>query len=247
MDSMPISTRGRKLSAKLITLLSLIFLVILGGVFAITASIANLTGQRIAQTQEVNPASPSITIKRQIKRILLKKETNAGTFFYEIFQNGQVNIYDANMNLLKSGLQGFGRTNSLFDDIDKLMELLKNNLKSGYTLIVETTTGTETYIGTGTGGNKQIDDLIGNIEDLVNDTFAPTPTIAPTHTPVPGQPTRTPTPSPTGHLLNPTVTPTLNPLTPTPLPGYMTAPPFKCEDYDISRPFTISNVMCFPK
>lgn len=238
--------RGRKLSTKLIILLIFIFLIIVIGIFIITTSVANLTGQRIAQTQEVNPASPSITLKRQIKRVLLKKETDEGTFYYEILQNGQVNIYDANMNLLKSGLQGYGRTNSLFDDIDKLMDLLRNNLKSGYTLIIETTTGTETYTGTGPGGNNPIDDLIDNIEDLVNDTFTPTPTIAPTSTPLPGQPTRTPTPTQVS-LLNPTPTPTSNPLTPTPLPEYMTAPPFKCEDYDISRPFTISNVMCFPK
>ena len=238
-------------SSRSLILVGLIFvvcLIVLGG-FAY--GFAYRTRQQMLANQQVNYTPPTTPTKKQIKRILLRYSSAAGVQYLEILANGTINLYDQNMKLLKSGLRGFGQVNSLFDDITKNWDYWKDHMlgNGNYTLIIDTNTGQYTFVITGggvtggSGGSNPVDDLIGGLIDLGNDTFTPTPTPHPTPTPPIHPPTPTPTPE-----TYPTMTPdpnvTPNPLTPTPLPGYVTAPPFKCEDYKSDHPFIISNIIC---
>jgi hypothetical protein len=239
---------------KIIAPLIALLLVLLVAVVLISASGAERVRQERAAQIERQFNSPNVAVKRQVKRVLIKKVTPEGVRYYEIFLHGQINEYDENMNLLRSSLQGFSRVGSLFDEIDRnLDDWLNNNGGSGSIVEVDTNQGNHTFPPnnpSGTpgpsptgGGGGGVDDII---DDIIDDTFSPTPTTAPSPTPMPGQPTNTPAPSPT---LRPTVRPTVNPNaspTPTGLPQYMLNPPFNCDDYDITKPTTISNVICVP-
>ncbi|OGV96525.1 hypothetical protein A2W24_03355 [Microgenomates group bacterium RBG_16_45_19] len=236
------------LTPKSLLVVGLIFLACLVVIGLLAYGFAYRARQQMLLNQELRYTPPTTPTQHQVKRVLLKRLGPNGLEYLEILADGTVNLYDADMNLIKSGLQGFGRVNSLLDDIAKNMKLWQLNLRGrgNYTLIVETNMGTYTYTITGGGsGDSDLDDILDNLEDLGNDTFAPTPIPQPTTIVPTAPPGASPTPT-TSYL--PGITPTLppNPLTPTPLPGYMTAPPFSCNDYYLNRPITISNILCLP-
>jgi len=208
----------------------------------------------LRQAQE--QASPQTAVKRQVKRVLLKRESKEGIEYIEILPNGQVNIYDENFNLKKSGTQGYTTVNNLYDKINRNLDSLDQLNFGGnakYTLTVETNQGSTTIIIDNNGGDvggdgldDDLEDIIEDIEDIEDEVENPPPTASP-------QPSPTIGPSPTGFIPTPSATPVISPTptpspgpgTPTPLPGYMTAPPFTCDDYDnLGRPVIISNTTC---
>ncbi len=232
--------------------IGILLVIILGGVLLVSLRGAEQVREQLLRQQEEQYNAPNVAIKRQVQRILIKKQTAEGLRYYEIFQNGLVNEYDEHMNLLRSGLQGFGRISGLFDDINQSLDgWMVNGSGSNYEIIVHTNQGTYTIPQgsvSGTPGPTSpsgggIDDVI---DDIIDDTFSPTPTLIPTPTAVPGQPTNTPMPTATAR---PTNTPTIDPFaTPVPsgLPQYMLNPPFDCEDLNVDKPTVISNVICLP-
>lgn len=228
-----------------IVLLIIIFILLISAVFIIGSELTAYYRSVFLANQEKQFAAPEVAVKRQVKRVMLKRELADGSIEYiEIFPNGTVNIYDGDMNLIKSGLQGFYRVNLLYNLIDRSLDDLSSASSGQNTLTIETNQGTVIII-LPDDLDDLLNEIVDDIEDIAEDTFSPTPTFSPTHTPVPGQPTATPLPS-----FLPTLTPSPIPVfggspTPTPLPDYMTAPPFTCEDYaDIGRPVTISNISC---
>lgn len=232
-------------SKKILIILGSIFTFFLILVMLVAYGIAKRTSQRIQETNTLVYTPPTTPSKDQVKRLLLRRLGANGYEYLEILSDGTVNLYDANMKLIKSGLQGFGRITNLFKNFEeKINAGGQLSCPSGYQITIQTNRGTYTCSTTGPGSGSPINELIDEIEDIVDDTLSPTPTLRPTHTPPPGIPSRTPTPS-TSSIPTPRVTdPNWNPLTPTPLPDYMTAPPFSCQDYPLGRPFTISNVIC---
>lgn len=239
---------------KLVIGFFLVFIIIIGLALIFGSRLADLYRAQFTSRQEQLMQSPATAVKRQVKRVLLKRETEDGEIEYvEILPNGKVTVYDANMNIKKSGLQGFSRINRLFNNINDNLDNLDEYYSGGggvYEITIETNQGTTT-INTGGGddgegeGDEDINDIIEDIEDIEDDTFNPTPTPAPTLTPLPGA-SPTPLPSPTLPPGIPSPTPTPGPTpTPTPLPDYMTAPPFSCDDYYSSgKPLIITNILC---
>lgn len=212
----------------------------------VTYGLASRTRQQMLENQNLTYTPPTTPVAQQVKRVLIRREGPNGVEYLEILLDGTINLYDANMKLIKTGLQGYGRVNSILDDFAKNLYRLDQYLngRGRYTITIYTNQGTYTYTSNGTGsGNTLLDDLVDEIDDLVDDTFTPTPTPAPTYTPAPPP---TAGPSPTSPPAVPTPTIPWNPLTPTPLPAYMTNPPFICSDYDLNRPTNISNIICFP-
>lgn len=234
-------------SHKMLYLLGLVFGGCLILVILVAYGLARLTSQKIQESRELTYVAP-VTTTDHVKKALLRRHTDHGDEILEILEDGTVNLYDANMRLIKSGLQGFGRLTNLFKNFDDLLKAGNRQFVCpiAYQLTLVTSLGT--YTCTPPEANQTLpgtDDLIDEFEDMVDDTFAPTPTYRPTNTPAPttapGYPTATPAP----FVPTPRVTdPDWNPLTPTPLPEYMLAPPFSCSDYHLNHPFTISNVIC---
>lgn len=209
-------------------------------------ALAVRTRDQVERSHTLVYSPPTTPIKQQVQRVLLRRIGPNGVEYLEILSEGTVNLYDANMKLIKSGLQGFGRLTNLFINLEQKLAGGASSFScpKEYTLTLFTNIGTYTCKPDGSSDwGLPTQDLIDELEDIVDDTFAPTPTLRPTSTPPAIPPSKTPTPQ----ILNLTPQPTgpdWNPLTPTPLPGYMTAPPFSCSDYEVGRPFTISNVIC---
>lgn len=180
----------------------------------------------------------------QVRRIKLSREGEDEVV--EILLNGQVNIYDKNGKLIKSGLKGFYDISTLFAGIENNWGALASEFGGSgkFTLEIETNQGTTIIEGEGNGGDGGIIDDIGDTgEEILNPSPTPTPepTIPP-GSPTP-PPTGEPTPTPSSTPLPPGSSPTPTP-SPTPLPPYMVAPPFTCEDYQGTRPKIISNIIC---
>jgi hypothetical protein len=233
------------LGHRLLLILSLIFIVLIITALVVTYLAAVRTRERLASSQELSYQKPAKATVRQIKKIILERDTPTGTEFLEISENGQVCLYDAQHVQIKCGFQGYARTRSVFNDLNNQLDhWLKGLSLTGYRkLTVETNLGTivvDLHGGSGGGGGGIIDE----IEDLGNDTFTPTPTLIPTPTLKPNQPEPTLTPTPVWPTFGPTIVVTPGLPTPTPLPAYLLLPPFKCEDYKLNHPFTISNVVC---
>jgi hypothetical protein len=244
-----IKPSSSKLSKTQILLLLLI-------VFFIFVSVLIFAGLRastrfredFAISQAEQAKSPEVAVKRDVKRILLKKMNDDGSFqFIEILPNGLVNIYDANMNLIKSDLSGYAQVRRLFEKINRNLDDFTSDESGNYTLTVNTNKGDFTIVINDLLNDLIHDiirDIIKDIDDIVEVVFAPTPTPAPLPTTSPNQPTPTAIPYPTLIIYGPSPTPNPN-ATPTPLPDYMTAPPFKCSDYKyLNRPINISNIVC---
>lgn len=239
------------LDTKLVVALGIGFFVIVGISIILAVQLAQSSRQQYDAYQEQQFAAPEGSVRRQVRRVLLERINEQGeTEYVEILNSGQINRYDANMNLIKSGMMGYYRVDNLFNRINRLLsgdeETLGFGGKGKYKLIIDTNQGTTTIIidddGEGDGGDW--DEIIDEIEDVDEGTFSPTPTPLPTVTPVPGV-GPSPTPTPTLSPLAPTPTPTIAPGEPTPLPDYMTADPFTCEDVHTSgRPITVSQILC---
>jgi hypothetical protein len=236
------------ISTRLLVIVGVAFGLIVALALMISFLIAEKARQEIANRQELVTNAPLTPTKRQVKRIYLERDSPEGTEYIEITWNGTINIYDKNHQLKKTGLQGFARINSIFDDIDRHWNEIIKGFGGNCRLTIETNLGnTEVNCGgnnTGGNGSGAGSDIIKEIEDITDNTFAPTPTPNPTHTPYPGQPTATPTEVAALNTPSPTTTLLPGEPTPTSLPGYMTAPPFKCEDYQSNKPFIISNIIC---
>lgn len=235
---------------RVVIILTIIFIGVLAAGLVATFLVAQKTRERLQESQALTYQKPAAATKRQIKKLILERLTPAGIEYVEISENGQVCVYDANHQKIKCGFQGYARTTSLFNDIVGLLDKWRSgfSLPGGYVrLIAETNMGTvvvDLQHGSGGGGGGPIDDILDEINDYTDDTFAPTPTFIPTPTTIPGQPWPTPTPTPAFPTHGPSVAITPGVPTPTLLPEYMRLPPFKCEDYKLTHPFTISNVVC---
>lgn len=218
---------------------------IMGVILLIIISYARRSQQNLQQLQQQQAESPETAVQRQVQNVLLRRQLDDGTIvFYEILRSGQVNIYDSDMNLIRSGIQGYYKVDNLFNMINRELDDYDTSKTTGkYALTINTNQGQLTiYID----DDDILDDLVDEVEEIVEEPFLPTPTPAPSATPVPGQPTSTPAPgsSPTPTPLPAPTIPGASP-TPTPLPDYMTAPPFTCEQYaDLGRPISISNILC---
>ena len=239
------SLSSLRLSHRLILVLAFIFIALIMAGLVITYLAAVKTRQRLEAGQALSYQKPEKATVRQIKKIILERQTPNGIEFLEISENGQVCIYDANYQQIKCGFQGYARTRSIFNDLNnRLDNWLKGLSLTGYLkLTVETNMGTivvDLHGGSGGGDGGIIDE----IEDLGDDTFTPTPTFIPTPTLKPNQLEPSLTPTPVWPTFGPTVAITPGVPTPTTLPEYMRLPPFKCEDYKLNHPFTISNVVC---
>jgi hypothetical protein len=224
-------------------------------IFILLITVVFLVGTRIIsrfqasyearETQQL--AAPETAVKRQVRNVLLKRFKEDGTVeYYEILPNGTINVYDANMNLIKTGLQGYYKIDRLYKLIERNLDNLKSSGTGTIQLTITTNKGTIIIYVDEDEIDDIVDDIIEEIEDIVEDTFAPTPTPAPSVTGAPPPPSNSPTPllsatpGPSPTPAPPTLTPT-----PTPLPDYMTAPPFTCEDYaNLGHPVTISNIIC---
>jgi hypothetical protein len=229
---------------KLVLAGSVLLVLVIGLVVFLLINTGNtLREDRQAQIQTIERDTNNN--QQQVRRILMKRVGNGLTEYIEILGNGEINLYDANMNRLKTRQLGIARTRSIFLDIE---ESLRGNRTiagwDGYQIIVDTNSGRTTIDGGGSGGdNGQWDDIIKEIEDTEDTVFAPTPTPRPTATPV-IVPVNQITPTMTTVIV-PTSIPTSIVGAPTPLPDYRTNPPFTCEEYDyLGRPVAISNVIC---
>ena len=218
---------------------------ILGLIIIITLQLSISARERARQNLAQQFESPQEAVKSQVKRVLYKQVSDDGTItYYEILADGTVNVFDENMNLIRSGKQGFGKINDLFKRLNNDLDSFDRSSTGKNMLLIETNKGT--IIIYFDDDDEDLNDYIDEIEDIVEDTFTPTPTPQPPlPTLTPGGPTLTPTPWPTHGPPTPTqgiIGPTP---TPTPLPDYMTAPPFDCETYKhLGRPVTISNIVC---
>jgi hypothetical protein len=231
-------------SARILVIVGIVFGLVLIVVLAASFLLATRTRESMLAHQSLKSTVPQVATKRQVKRIFLERETENGIEYIEILANGTINVYDLNHKLIKTGLQGFSRINSLFDDIDRHWDTLFGGSKGKCRLTIETNFGiTVIDCGGSSGGGGTGEDIIDDIEEITDNTFEPTPTFAPTSNPAPTIPWPTDTPWPT-YLPTPNLSITPGGPTPTPLPGYMTAPPFRCEDYKLNHPFAISNVIC---
>lgn len=234
---------------KIISLLLIIFMLVVGVLIFGGLKASQLFRQQFASRQAQQMKAPTVPTKREVKRLLLKKTLEDGSInYYEILSNGVINIFDENMNLIKTDFSSYYRVKALFDKINANLDGIASDSQGKTILTIYTNMGEVTIIIDDDLHDELddiIDDILDDIDDVIDDAFAPTPTLQPTSTPAPGQPTSTPAPTPTSHPIGgPSATPAPN-ATPTPLPDYMTAPPFKCSDYEnLGRPINISNVIC---
>lgn len=242
-----LSLTRQHLTPTIIGILATIFIIIMAAVLFLSYLFASRTREQIESQQNVQTEAPTTPIKRQIHHITLEKLTETGELVrYEIGLDGSITIYDEQGNIIKTGLQGIGRISRLFSDIDRYFTQCNQNppfIPNAYKVTIITSLGTCVIyipIADSRGGS----DIISGIDDIVDDTFAPTPTLAPTNTPYPGYISPTPTNTPSNPPYTPGPTTFSTGPTPSPLPGYLTDPPFKCSDYHASRPFAISNVIC---
>lgn len=234
----------RHFTPTLIGVLAGVFILITALVMGLAYLIAQRTQEQIMSNQALDSQASTTPTKRQIRLLTLEGLADSET--YEIGLDGIIKIYDQNGVLLKSSLQGLGRITSLFSDLNQFLQTCTQNppfVPNAYKLTLVTNLGICIVYIPMTGGGSS-GDLITGIKDLVDDTFAPTPTMAPTNTPYPGYISPTPTSTTTYPSITSGPTPIGGGPTPTPLPGYLTAPPFECSDYVSSRPFAISNVIC---
>lgn len=226
---------------------SVAFVIILSTALLIAISLSNKAREQAQQQLAQQFEAPKEAVKTQVKKVLYRYTDENGKVFYaEILITGQVNLYDENFNLLKSGIQGFARINNLLDYINRNSDGLDPNGEGDNSLTIETNKGT-IVINFDDDLDDILDEIIDEIEDIIDDTFSPTPTpLPPTPTITPGGPIiPTSSPTPTTIQPSPTITPGGPTPTPTPLPDYMTAPPFTCEDYEaLGRSVIISNVIC---
>lgn len=231
-------------------------LIVLGVIFFLLISVLIFAGLRASslfrqnyeqsQSEQLNP--PLTPVKRDIKRVLLKQTLEDGSIqFIEILPNGLVNIYDENMSLIKSDLSSYYKVRRLYQKINQNLDSLTSDSSGNLIFTIDTNQGRFTIIFDQTIKDlihDIINDILDDIEDIVDEAFAPTPTLAPTATLAPNAPTPTPITFPTTPPFGPSPTPDPS-ATPTPLPDYMTAPPFSCDDYRyLNRPINISNIIC---
>lgn len=226
------------------------WLVVAGLIFGLIVSATMILGyilaekakqERLAIQEEAAKVVESAP-KRQIKRVFLEREGKEGTEYIEILWGGTINIYDKNRKLVKSTTQGFGRIFSLFDDVNQELDRLLNSSGGRCVITVETNLGNYTKDCSSNSGNGGTD-VLDEIDKIIENAFAPTPTMAPTNTPAPTNPAATVTPT-SAVSIQPLISVTPDPSQPTPLPSYMLVPPFKCEDYHSNKPFIISNIIC---
>jgi len=244
MPIAPIINQSNTRHPQVIIVLGVIFFSLIAILVFAGLRASALWRQNFARSQAEQMQPPLTPVKRDIKRILLKKTlTNGSIQYIEILQNGLVNIYDADMNLLKSGLSGYYKVRQLYQRINDHLDSFTSDSQGQYVLTIDTSHG-QFIIVIDETIDSIINDIIKDIEDITEEVFAPTPTPAPTITPAPNSPS--PTTVPTSPTSPQDPTPTTNPAaTPTPLPDYLSAPPFDCSDYRyINRPVNISNIMC---
>jgi hypothetical protein len=231
----------------IVALVVIFFIVVPGALIIAYINSQKAREQRLEQQAKAFE-SPEFATKRHIRKISLKRDGENGQELIEITASGKVHQYDAQGNLIKSGLMGFADVQSLFDNLNRNLDSFgKTHFGSGnYTLIVESNKGIEVIEvtdGEETGEDNPLDYIIEEIEEIIEETLYPTPTLAPpptifnpNATPIPPSPTPTRAPTPT---------PTLAPGAPTPLPAYMLAPTFTCEDvYSGGKPLPVSNTVC---
>jgi hypothetical protein len=231
---------------QVILALAVTFLIVIPG----TLIIAYINSQKAIEQRMEQQAkafeSPEFATKRHIRKISLKRDGENGQELIEITASGKVYHYDAQGNLIKSGLMGFADVKALFDNLNRNFNAFgQKHFGSGnYTLIIESNKGIEVIeVTEGEGGGSPIDDIIKDIEEIIEETLYPTPTIAPP--PTIFNPNATPMPPSPTPTRSPTPTPTLAPGAPTPLPAYMLAPTFTCEEvYSGGKPLPVSNTVC---
>lgn len=239
---------ARRKNQILLALAVVFFIVIPGTLIVVYVNSQKATQQRLEQQAKAFE-SPDFATKRQIRKISLKRDGENGAELIEITASGKVLHYDAQGNLIKSGLMGFADVKDLFDKLNRNLDSFGQGYfgSGNYTLIIETNMGTTTVEvtqgGDGDDGDDPLNDIIDEVEDIIEETLYPTPTLVPpptiynpNATPVPPSPTRSRAPTPT---------PTLAPGVPTPLPAYMLAPTFTCEEvYKGGKPLPVSNTVC---
>lgn len=238
-------TISRHKNTVIVALVVIFFIVVPGTLIIAYINSQKAREQRLEQQAKAFE-SPEFATKRHIRKISLKRDGENGQELIEITASGKVHHYDAQGNLIKSGLMGFADVQSLFDNVNRNLDSFgKTHFGSGnYTLIVESNKGIEVIeVSEGEGEDNPIDDIIDKIEEIIEETLYPTPTLAPPPTIFnPNATPMPPTPTPTRA---PTPTPTLAPGAPTPLPAYMLAPTFTCEEvYSGGKPLPVSNTVC---
>lgn len=225
-----------------------VFLILIGILFIVTKQFGNVYKESL-NNQAINDVqNESSQDKYDIKRIRYQLEDGSSI---EILQNGTLVKLDDQGK--KQAIIGFSKLQSLFSSLteEQLIALQNSNqLDGGATLTIETKSGNTYIINVDSHNpNNVIDDLIDDIIDTADNTFnpptpAPTPFVGSTPTPTPTQ-SNLPTPSPLVNFTTPTPSPTSIPGT-SPLPAYLTAQPFVCSDYNLSKKAVISNIICEP-
>ena len=236
---------ARRKNQILLALTVVFFIVIPGTLITVYVNSQKAAQQRLEQQAKAFE-SPDFATKRQIRKISLKRDGENGEELIEITASGKVLHYDAQGNLIKSGLMGFADVKELYDKLNRNLDSFGQTYfgSGNYTLSIETNQGTTVVeVTEGGDGDNPIDDIIDEVEDVIEETLYPTPTLVPpptiynpNATPIPPSPTRARAPTPT---------PTLAPGVPTPLPAYMLAPTFTCEEvYTGGKPLPVSNTVC---